>query len=94
MRPNWDQPIHRLMVKSNVTIFFQGHDHPYVKQERDGIVYQEVPQPSVGSGMNGAINEGSYKSGVIYSSPGHLRITVSGTGVTVEYILSIARRYL
>jgi len=92
MRPGWDEPVHQLMVKNNVTILFQGHDHLYVKQERDGIIYQEVPQPSVAKGRNGAVNDGSYKSGVIYSSPGHLRISVCNTGVTVDYIHSALPR--
>ena len=86
MRPGWEEPVHQLMVKNGVTIVFQGHDHLYVKQEKDGIIYQEVPQPSVASGMSGAINEGSYKSGVTHSSPGHMRVAVSYTGVTVDYV--------
>ena len=88
MRPGWEEPVHQLMARNNVTILFQGHDHLYVKQEKDGVIYQEVPQPSVASGMSGAINEGSYRSGVIYSSPGHIRVSVSGTGVIVDYIHS------
>jgi hypothetical protein len=86
MRPGWELPIHQLMVKNHVTAVFQGHDHLYVKQEKDGIIYQEVPQPSVASGMSGAINEGSYRSGVIFSSPGHIRVSVSSTGITVDYV--------
>ena len=34
-------PVHQLMVKNGVTIFFQGHDHLFARQERDGMVYQE-----------------------------------------------------
>ena len=48
-RPGWPLPIHQLMVENNVTIFFHGHDHLFVKQDLDGIVYQEVPQPSYAS---------------------------------------------
>jgi hypothetical protein len=88
MRPGWDEPIHQLMVKNKVSIIFQGHDHLYVKQEKDGVIYQEVPQPSVAKGMNGEVNEDSYRSGDAYSSPGHVRVTVSGTGVIVDYIHS------
>jgi hypothetical protein len=86
MRPGWGEPVHQLMVKNNVTILFQGHDHLYVQQEKDGIIYQEVPQPSVARGMSGANFESNYKSGISFSSPGHLRVTVSGSGVTVDYI--------
>ena len=88
MRTGWADPIHQLLVKNKVTIFFQGHDHLYVKQERDGVIYQEVPQPSVAQGMSGAANDGSYQSGVIYASPGHLRVSVSETKVVVDYIHS------
>jgi len=88
MRLGWEEPVHQLMVENNVTAVFQGHDHLYVKQEKDGIIYQEVPQPSVAVGMSVAVNEGSYRSGVIYSSPGHLKINVSSGGVTVDYVHS------
>ncbi|MEI6690985.1 MAG: metallophosphoesterase [bacterium] len=37
MRPGWELPIHQLMVKNKVTIFFQGHDHLFAKQELDGV---------------------------------------------------------
>jgi hypothetical protein len=88
MRPGWEMPVHQLFVKTNVTIVFQGHDHLYVKQERDGIIYQEVPQPSVAKGGSGAVNDGSYKSGVIMASPGHLRVSVSSAKTVVDYIHS------
>ncbi|MCU0644285.1 MAG: metallophosphoesterase family protein, partial [bacterium] len=45
-RPGWGKPIHQLMVDNGVTIFFQGHDHLFAKEELDGIVYQECPMPS------------------------------------------------
>ena len=51
-RPGWDLPIHQLMVKTGVTIFFQGHDHLFARQDLDGIVYQEVPQPSNARKLN------------------------------------------
>ena len=44
-RPGWPMPIHELLVKNHVNIVFHGHDHLFVKQDLDGIVYQEVPQP-------------------------------------------------
>ena len=89
-RPGWGQPIHALLVQHGVTAVFHGHDHLYAKQVLDGIVYQEVPQPS-------AINNGSgsslasayhYASGTILSSSGHLRVTVSPNSVTAEYVRS------
>ena len=50
------------MAKHGVTIFFQGHDHLYALQERDGIVYQEVPMPADQGYV--AYNEDRYQSGV------------------------------
>ena len=46
MRPNWELPIHDLLLKNGVTIFFQGHDHIFVHQERDGLIYQSMPNPA------------------------------------------------
>ena len=88
-RPGWGLPIHDLFVKYGVTIFFQGHDHLYVRQEQDGVVYQEVPQPATpGGDPQNQAHEYAYKSGVILASTGHLQVTVSGTGVKVNYIRS------
>ena len=85
-RPGWELPIHQLMVKNGVTIFFQGHDHIYVRQERDGLIYQELPMPADHSYT--AQNENSYLSGVKFPSSGHLRVTVAREGVKVDYIRS------
>jgi hypothetical protein len=88
-RPGWgDQPIHQLMVAYGVSAFFHGHDHVYAYEKRDGVVYQEVPSPSMsGSGFSSyyAGANGSYAIQVLPNS-GHLRITVSPTRATVDYI--------
>jgi hypothetical protein len=86
MRPGWELPLHQLFVKHAVTAVFQGHDHLYVRQERDGVIYQEVPQPSMALGMSGAANDGNYTSGVVFPSPGHLKVTVAPSQVTIDYI--------
>jgi len=85
-RPNWELPVHQLMVKHGVTIFFQGHDHLFCRQERDGIIYQEVPMPADHGYM--AYNEKRYESGVKLPNSGHLRVTVSSENVKVEYVRS------
>ncbi len=83
-RPGWAMPVHDLFVKYGVTIFFQGHDHLYARQELDGVVYQEVPQPATtGNGF-----ESAYTSGTVLPAPGTLRVGVAADGVTVEYIRS------
>ena len=54
-------PIHQLMVENGVSAYFHGHDHQYVYETRDGIVYQEVPSPSMsGSGFSGIYTEGDH----------------------------------
>jgi Calcineurin-like phosphoesterase len=45
-RPGWGKPIHQLLLDYKVGFVFKGHDHLYVKQELDGVIYQTVPQPS------------------------------------------------
>jgi len=44
-RRGFAKPIHNLLADNGVSIVFHGHDHFYARQERDGIVYQLVPQP-------------------------------------------------
>jgi hypothetical protein len=84
-RPGWAMPVHDLLVKYGVTIFFQGHDHLYARQELDGVVYQEVPQPAT---TGDPANESAYRSGTILGAPGTLKVTVGSAGVTVAYIRS------
>lgn len=93
-RPGWPAPIHQLMVDARVTAWFHGHDHLYAREERDGIVYQEVPQPSLarydtpdpaaGYGYVGSVGSN------IFPSSGYLRVTVAPTSVRVEYVRSVA----
>ena len=86
-RSGWPQPIHDLLVANHVTAVFHGHDHLFVKQDLDGIVYQEVPQPSSAraNATNSAADYG-YVSGDVLGSPGHLRVTVAPEQVTIEYV--------
>jgi hypothetical protein len=85
-RPGWDMPIHQLMVKNGVNIFFQGHDHLFAKEVVDGIIYQEVPMPSDSTYIIGTRDNGDAYTGVIMDASGHLRVTVSSSNVTVEYV--------
>lgn len=90
MRPNWGLPIHHLLVKYKVSAVFHGHDHLYAKQTLDGIVYQEVPQPSALNNSSGAslAQAYHYSSGTVLSSSGHLRVTVTPGKVLTEYVRS------
>ena len=83
-RPGWELPIHQLMVKHGVTHFFQGHDHLFARQERDGIVYQEVPMPA--DPFYQTRNENRYESGVKLPNSGYLRVMVSPEEVKVDYV--------
>ena len=87
MRPTWEKPIHGLMRDTGVTIFFQGHDHLYARQELDGVIYQSCPNPADPTFT--AFNREAYKSGDIFPNSGHLRVTVSGGAdatCKVEYV--------
>jgi hypothetical protein len=82
-RLGWGQPIHRLMVDNAVTIVFHGHDHVFVKQQLDGVVYQETPQPSDRMYSTGLF---IYLYGDRVANSGYLRVTVGPTRVRVEYV--------
>lgn len=87
MRPTWEKPIHALMRDTGVTIFFQGHDHLYARQELDGVVYQSCPNPADPTFT--AFNREAYKSGDIFPNSGHLRVTITGgdtASCKVEYV--------
>lgn len=89
-RPEWAMPLHQLMVENKVDIFFQGHDHIYVKQEADGIVYQTVPMPSDSTYKIGVTDNGdAFLSGTQLDGAGHLRVTVSPDSVVVDYVAAL-----
>ena len=95
-RPGWPMPIHQLLVQNHVAVVFHGHDHLYAKQDLDGVVYQEVPQPGDPRGNTRSAAEYGYRSGVILGSSGHLRVVVSASQVMVDYVRadgSVAHSY-
>ncbi len=82
-------PVHDLLKAHHVSAVFHGHDHLYVRQARDGIVYQEVPQPSQARGdATGSAKGYGYASGTLLGSSGHVRVSVSAAGSTMEYVKS------
>ena len=86
-RSGWGKPIHDLLVENHVNALFHGHDHVYVKQDLDGIVYQECPQPSISRYNNTKLAQDyGYTHGDVISSSGHLRVTVTPEQATVEYV--------
>ena len=83
-RPAWAAPIHQLFVANKVTIFFQGHDHLFARQQLDGVIYQSLPNPA--DNTYTAFNADAYRSGDKFPNAGFVKVTVSPTSVKVDYI--------
>ena len=84
-RPGWGRPIHDVLVENGVTIFFHGHDHVFVKQDLDGVVYQECPQASDALYMSGHF---PYAYGTKFPNAGYVRVSVFPSQVKVDYVRS------
>jgi hypothetical protein len=74
------------LVAYGVSAVFHGHDHFFVKQERDGIVYQEVPQPGHPRAEARSAADYGYRSGVILPGAGILRVRVTPKVATVDFL--------
>ena len=86
-RPGWPMPIHQLLVANRVTAFFHGHDHLYARQELDGVVYQEGPQPSARNlNLGTRAAEYGYTHGTLLGGAGYLKVQVGPAQVQVDYI--------
>ena len=87
MRPGWgSQPVHEIMADGGVTIFFHGHDHVFVQQELDGVIYQCCPRPCDTTYGIGHYIAGHYIAGEMVENSGHLRVSVSPAKLSVSYI--------
>lgn len=84
-RIGWSKPVHDLLVENKVSFVFKGHDHIYVKQELDGIIYQTLPQPSHPGDRLDAAQYG-YLSGKALGGSGFLRVTTQGATAKVEFV--------
>jgi len=84
-RPGWGKPIHQLLLDCNVGFVFKGHDHLYVKQELDGIIYQTLPQPSH-PGEKIDVTQYGYISGKGVGGSGYLKVSTSGSVAQVDFI--------
>ncbi|MEI6650290.1 MAG: metallophosphoesterase [Candidatus Moraniibacteriota bacterium] len=85
-RVGWGKPIRELLKDSGVQAVFKGHDHFFAKQELDGVTYQTLPQPSHPGDQVITAAAYGYRSGVILGGSGYLRVTVSGSKTTVEFV--------
>jgi hypothetical protein len=89
-RPGWGLPLHQLMKANNVTAFFQGHDHIFVHQQLDSIIYQSVPMPSDSTYKIGVTDNGdAYLSGHQLPGSGHIRVTVSADSAKFDYVSAV-----
>jgi hypothetical protein len=85
-RPGWGLPVHQLMAENGVTIFFQGHDHIFARQQKGGVTYQTLPDPA---NPNYAFNnKEAYRSGDLFPGSGRVRVSVGPEKVRVEYVRS------
>jgi hypothetical protein len=85
-RSGWDKPIHYLMFENKASIYFHGHDHLFAKQDKDGIVYQEVPQPSAKNLNTITGSAYGYVNGILMPNRGYLHVTVGPDKAQVDYI--------
>ena len=85
-RPGWPLPIHPLMVKNGVTVFFQGHDHVFAREELDGVIYQTLPEPADPNARLYFVE--AFPSGILRPNAGRVRVTVSPAFVQVDYLRS------
>lgn len=92
-RPGWAMPIHKLLVNTNVTAFFQGHDHVYAREELDNVVYQTVPMPSDSSYALGYIANGGAFSGTVLKGAGHVRVSVCPDSVKVDFVSAVLPKH-
>jgi Calcineurin-like phosphoesterase len=88
-RPGWYAPVHQLLVQNRVTAFFHAHDHEFAHEKRDGVVYQLVPMAadsSYGYGSFQLYHETDPYTIRVLPNSGHLRVTVSPSTATVDYV--------
>ena len=75
------------MADTDVTVFFHAHDHVWVKQELDGVVYQELGSPAdadyeLQNWTSAYIDDSS----VIHPNTGYTKVSVTPEEVRVDYV--------
>lgn len=88
-RPDWELPIHQLMLNNKVNILFQGHDHVFARESLDKLIYQTLPMPSDSSYSLGYIANGSAFTGTVLPGSGHIRVSVTPDSVKVDYVSAL-----
>ena len=75
-RKGWEALIHEMLRRRGRVTVFHGHDHFFARQERDGVVYQLVPQPGHRRGAMQSAREYGYVTGELLPGSGILRVSV------------------
>ena len=84
-RPAWLMPIHHLMATNHVTIFFQGHDHIFARQQLDNVTYLTLPNPA--DPTYTLWNADAFTNNIYATNnTGYVRITVASEQVKVDYV--------
>jgi hypothetical protein len=92
-RPSWGKPIHQLFVDTGVNVYFHGHDHFYARQEKDGVIYQLVPQPALANSKTpGHAAEYGYTTGDLRGGSGFMLVTVSPAEYEMKFVQSESPR--
>jgi Divergent InlB B-repeat domain len=103
-RPGWgvdtEHPngttIEQLFEENHVSAYFHGHDHQFVYETRNGIVYQECPSAGSMGAFSGIYSVGTHTSpagnfetiSIIAGGQSHLKVSVTSTKATVDLINS------
>jgi hypothetical protein len=87
-RSGWGEPLHQLMLRTGVDIFWYGHSHFWAKQDTDNMVYQMLPQPgrTRWDSLPRQAAEYGYFSGTLLGPRGYARVTMDDTSATVDYV--------
>jgi len=72
------------MKDEDVTIFFQGHDHIFARENVDGVIYQTLPKPAERIADRQS-NEDAYPDSDKLMNSGFLKVDVSQEKVQVDY---------
>lgn len=85
-RKGWEAPIHDLLRRRPGVVVFHGHDHFFARQERDGVIYQMVPQPGHRRGASQSARDYGYESGVLLAGSGILRVRVEPEAFHLDFV--------
>ena len=96
-RTAFPKPVHQLLRDHGVQLVLHGHDHVYMKQEKDGIIYQLGPQPfgardlcNPSEKQQHGASYMSWDGTVCKTGGGHMRFVVKGSGAGTTKTVDVA----